>query len=82
MCGAGVLVPVFARYKGVSRCFWGEEPAGKANIILIMVDDMGFSDIGCYGGEIDTWAKGCHMEVWGSRTKKKDNLVGVNRQGY
>jgi len=24
------------------------------NIILIMADDMGFSDIGCYGGEIDT----------------------------
>ena len=26
----------------------------KPNIILIMVDDMGFSDIGSYGGEIDT----------------------------
>ena len=24
------------------------------NIILIMVDDMGFSDLGCYGGEIET----------------------------
>lgn len=26
----------------------------KPNIIIIMADDMGFSDIGCYGGEIDT----------------------------
>jgi len=26
----------------------------KPNIILIMADDMGFSDIGCYGGEINT----------------------------
>jgi arylsulfatase A-like enzyme len=26
----------------------------KPNIILIMVDDMGFSDIGCYGSEIKT----------------------------
>ena len=24
------------------------------NIILIMVDDMGYSDIGCYGGEVNT----------------------------
>ena len=28
--------------------------ARKPNIILILNDDMGFSDIGCYGGEIDT----------------------------
>ncbi|WP_114778537.1 arylsulfatase [Botryobacter ruber] len=26
----------------------------KPNIILIMADDMGYSDIGCYGGEIPT----------------------------
>lgn len=26
----------------------------RPNIILIMADDMGFSDIGCYGGEIET----------------------------
>lgn len=26
----------------------------RPNILLIMVDDMGWSDIGCYGGEIDT----------------------------
>jgi arylsulfatase A-like enzyme len=26
----------------------------KPNIILIMLDDMGFSDIGCYGSEMDT----------------------------
>lgn len=28
--------------------------AKKPNIIVILVDDMGFSDIGCYGGEIPT----------------------------
>ena len=27
---------------------------GKPNIVIIMADDMGFSDIGCYGGEIRT----------------------------
>lgn len=26
----------------------------RPNIVLILNDDMGFSDIGCYGGEIDT----------------------------
>lgn len=26
----------------------------KPNIIIILADDMGYSDIGCYGGEIQT----------------------------
>jgi arylsulfatase A-like enzyme len=26
----------------------------KPNVVLVLVDDMGFSDIGCYGGEVDT----------------------------
>ena len=26
----------------------------KPNIVLILNDDMGYSDIGCYGGEIET----------------------------
>jgi arylsulfatase len=30
------------------------QSSGRPNIVLIMSDDMGFSDIGCYGGEIDT----------------------------
>jgi len=30
------------------------EPSARPNIVLIMSDDMGISDIGCYGSEINT----------------------------
>lgn len=29
-------------------------PAARPNVVVIMCDDMGFSDLGCYGGEIST----------------------------
>lgn len=34
-------------------CF-SKEKNDKPNIIMILVDDMGYSDLGCYGGEIET----------------------------
>jgi len=30
------------------------EPQAPPNVLVILYDDMGFSDLGCYGGEIDT----------------------------
>nr|WP_261340569.1 arylsulfatase [Roseimaritima ulvae] len=30
------------------------ESSDRPNIVLILADDMGYSDLGCYGGEIDT----------------------------
>lgn len=37
------------------RVLWAApDPRRRPNIVLILADDMGFSDIGCYGSEIPT----------------------------
>ena len=35
-------------------CSLTADAAGKPNVLLIVADDLGYSDLGCYGGEIDT----------------------------
>ena len=32
----------------------GARTDGRPNIVVVLVDDMGWSDIGCYGSEIPT----------------------------
>ncbi len=39
---------------GLISCSAYADSSSRPNIILIMSDDMGYSDIGCYGGEIKT----------------------------
>jgi len=45
-----LLVTLFALTSATA--LWAE--AEKPNVVFILADDMGFSDLGCYGGEIET----------------------------
>lgn len=38
----------------VPKVYSSEPGRGQPNIVLILADDLGFSDLGCYGGEIET----------------------------
>lgn len=41
--GASALAPAFSQNR-----------SGKPNFVVILADDMGYSDAGCYGGDVDT----------------------------
>lgn len=47
LCSSILVASVLAGHQVVSA-------AGQPNIVLIMADDMGYTDIGCYGSEIQT----------------------------
>lgn len=50
---AGAIALVTAAWQ--TKAMTQPEPARKRpNIIVILADDMGFSDLGCYGGEVNT----------------------------
>ncbi|WP_233376968.1 arylsulfatase [Maribellus sp. CM-23] len=41
-------------FLGTTSCTQKEAPTQKPNVIVILTDDMGYSDIGCFGSEINT----------------------------
>ncbi|HEY4415868.1 MAG TPA: arylsulfatase, partial [Verrucomicrobiae bacterium] len=50
-----VFLPLLLAFSSASPAAEPAKPiATKPNIIVILVDDMGYSDLGCYGSEIQT----------------------------
>jgi arylsulfatase A-like enzyme len=50
-----IILFLFILSLSITGCYRnGYESPGKPNIVLIMADDIGISDFGCYGSEIQT----------------------------
>lgn len=45
---------IAALLAGLAATPLAQAAEGRPNVIVMMLDDMGFSDLGCYGGEIQT----------------------------
>jgi arylsulfatase len=49
-----VSISIISIILAASQASWAADQTDRPDIVIIMADDMGYSDIGCYGGEIRT----------------------------
>ena len=49
-----ILLPLMFVMGVISKYTDSARAASQPNIVMILIDDMGWSDIGCYGGEVPT----------------------------
>lgn len=52
--GTTIVLALSIALAGADADAGGPAQAGKPNILIVLADDLGFSDLGCYGGEIRT----------------------------
>ena len=55
--GLSITLALIPKERTDAARFYGSEkipPPGKPNIIIVLADDMGYSDISCFGSEIQT----------------------------
>jgi arylsulfatase A-like enzyme len=57
MSDEGIFGGVIGRYRSESTPWWPEPvrpPGGAPNVLFVVLDDVGFAQLGCFGSDIDT----------------------------
>ena len=68
-CALTALLPLVANAQGQTQ---------RPNIMLIVVDDMGYSDLGCFGGEVES----PNLDALAASGPAHDGSLCTNRRHY